>query len=153
MGLDMYVYRTKEDIAKTGHERPADTGIPSSGYLVNGKFDYDKYEKLKKKVQVFYWRKHPGIHGWFQELWSKSGGTGEDTGPGSFNGGDWVRIDSNDLDALEKIVKSEDLPNTRGFFFGSDYGDADEKKNDLKFIAKARKEIAKGYKLFYTSSW
>jgi hypothetical protein len=154
MGLDMHVYRTKENIAKVGHDRPADSMIPHEKFMVNGKLDWDKYETFKKKVEVFYWRKHANLHGWFHELWLRSGGKSlTDEFGDNFNGGDWVRIDAEDLDALEAGIKRQNLPHTTGFFFGASSGDLDEMKDDLKFIKKARAQLAKGYKLFYTSSW
>jgi hypothetical protein len=154
MGLDMYVYRTAEKIAKIGTERPFDTTIPENKYIVDGKLDWDKYRKLLDKVRICYWRKHADLHGWFQQLWASNGGKpASDYFGDNFNGGDWVRIDSEDLDTLEASIKGKNLPHTTGFFFGTSYGDADEKAYDLKFISKARRQLAKGYSLFYTSSW
>jgi hypothetical protein len=156
MGLDMYVYRTKQDIPKVGNERPADSQVREDQCLVEGKFDWNKYERLKKKLnaEVFYWRKHPDLHGWFKTLWQDNGGKPKSDYFGDdFNGDDWVRIDEIYLDDLEEDMNVNMLPHTRGFFFGQSYHDDDERKNDLKFIKKARALLKKGWKLYYTSSW
>jgi hypothetical protein len=130
MGLDMHVYKTKEDIGDVGKKRPDDT------------------------IEVMYWRKHPNMHGWFERLWLERGGV-EDVNDvfGGFNGGDWVHVKLEDLDRLEKDIISNSLPHTTGFFFGASYHDEDEIKADLEFVKKARAELQNGYKLFYTSSW
>jgi hypothetical protein len=151
----MYVYRTKLGIPKVGTERPADTEVDSKEYTDGkGRYNWDKYEKARAKVQVAYWRKHADLHGWFKQLWETNGGKPASEHFGDdFNGGDWVRIDLEDLDALEAAIQGKALPHTTGFFFGSSYGDNDERTEDLAFIGRARQEIAMGYTLFYTSSW
>jgi hypothetical protein len=155
MGLDMYVFRTKHDIDEVGTEPPADTVVDSSQFLTaKGDLDWKAYDAAQKKVQVHYWRKHPDVHGWFFELWSKKGGKPASSHHGdNFNGGDWVRIDAEDLDALERDVKAGSLPHTEGFFFGESNGSIEEQAEDLEFIANAREDLKQGYKLFYTSSW
>jgi hypothetical protein len=67
-----------------------------------------------------------------------------------------------DIDNLEKAIMGFNLPETEGFFFGTDsylcydnegttlpaseYG---YKEEDLSFIKKAREALAKGKKVFY----
>ena len=159
MGLDMHVYKTKDKIAPIGTTRPSDTVVPDDICVKTTKtgkttFDFDKYNDLKSKFEVAYWRKHANLHGWFKQLWNARGGKPSSKYFGdNFNGGDWVRIDAADLDALENAITHKKLPHTTGFFFGASYGDEDEITYDLKFIADARQALADGYNLFYTSSW
>jgi hypothetical protein len=133
MGLDMYVYRTKVEIPDVGFEYP------------------ENVETDFKNSEVFYWRKHPNLHGWFKQLWeSKGGKPTSDDWSADFNG-DNVKIALADLDKLEADLYN--LPDTKGFFFGSSYGDDREVADDRKFIVVARQAINDGYNIFYSSSW
>ena len=62
-----------------------------------------------------------------------------------------VNVAAEDLDDLEKAVNEESLPSTSGFFFGQSC--VEDKEGDLEFIAAARKAIADGYLIYYTSWW
>lgn len=94
---------------------------------------------------LFYWRKHPNLHGWMEELYRAKGGTDE-----AFNN-NTVRLDLKDLDALEEAVNAGTLPETTGFFFGESVPEhADE---DRRFLKLAREAIAQGYVVFYDSWW
>jgi hypothetical protein len=121
MGLDMYAFTTREDIPPVDFADPADT------------------------AKLFYWRKHPNLHGWMETLYRAKGGKDE-----QFNLAP-VRLVVSDLDALEKAVRENALPETSGFCFGQSR--AEEKNCDLKFICKARDAIASGKAVFYTSWW
>ena len=90
------------------------------------------------------WRKHPNLHGWMEQLYRSKGGLQE------FNC-TTVRLDAADIDALEKAVLAEALPKTDGFFFGQSR--AENKAEDLEFIAEARKAIAAGLVVAYDSWW
>jgi len=122
MGLDMYAFSTK----------------------AKPKTEVDFETKNFQPDEVHYWRKHPNLHGWMQNLYDMKGGTSPD-----FNG-DCVVLDSEDLDNLEQDIKDGNLPDTTGFFFGqSDDGDED----DLLFVTNARKAIKEGKTVYYTSWW
>ena len=123
MGLDMYAFSTK---AKPETEVDFSTK------------NFDTNE-------LHYWRKHPNLHGWMQNLYDMKGGTSD-----SFNG-DCVVLDSEDLDNLEYDIKNGNLPDTSGFFFGNSSGDEDN--DDLDFVNKAREEIKNGNTVYYTSWW
>jgi hypothetical protein len=56
------------------------------------------------------------------------------------------------LDNLEKSITSKTLPETAGFFFGSD-SDEYYKENDLEFIRKAREALDAGLHVEYNSWW
>jgi hypothetical protein len=121
MGLDMFAYTTTADIPTVDFDEPGDA------------------------AELFYWRKHPNLHGWMEALYRSNGGTDEKFNLNS------VRLEGSDLDALEAIVKANKLPMTTGFFFGE--SQAEHKQDDLAFIQKARAALNNGLKLFYTSWW
>ena len=100
---------------------------------------------VNKPREIAYWRKHPNLHGWMEQLWRERGGTGD------FNG-DELELTAEDLDNLEYDVQNNRLPPTSGFFFGEGADDY-YKKDDLKFIQEARAEMFLGLKVFYNSSW
>ena len=126
MGLDMYAFSTK---AKPKTEVDFET------------------KNFEPQDEVAYWRKHPNLHGWMQNLYDMKGGTSSD-----FNG-DCVVLDSEDLDNLEQDIKDGNLPDTSGFFFGESANNDEENENDLLFVTKAREAIAEGKTVYYTSWW
>jgi hypothetical protein len=121
MGLDMYAFTTNENVPAVDFPDPADA------------------------ADLFYWRKHPNLHGWMEALYRTKGGVDDD-----FNVAP-VRLDATDLDALEEVIKRNGLPETTGFFFGESR--PEEKTRDVEFIRKAREAIAGGKRVFYTSWW
>lgn len=127
MGLDMYASsrKTKPDSAIDFRTEDED--------IVDG--------------ELFYWRKHPNLHGWMQHLYVEKGG---DADPSSFNCVS-VLLTAEDLDRLEKDVREDNLEHTEGFFFGASR--PDDKQDDLRFIAKAHEAIAAGQFVFYSSWW
>lgn len=124
MGLDMYAFKTRHEI--------------------DGEVDFSVPEGQSE--EVFYWRKHPNLHGWMEDLYDKKGGQEE------FNCVN-VLLTEQDLDELEKDINGNALPETAGFFFGKSYGSQEEKAEDLEFISQARSAIKDGYKVYYTSWW
>jgi len=118
-------------------------------FYEGAEFDETAREYVNTKVsrprELAYWRKHPNLHGWFQQEWENQGNTG------SFNG-DELEITWDMLDRLESDVREGRLPPTQGFFFG-DNADAEYYNDDLEFIRNARAEIFSGFKVFYNSSW
>lgn len=121
MGLDMYAMVTKE--------------------VLDGDVDF----KAEEAREIFYWRKHPNLHGWMEQLYYDKGGTAS-----SFNCV-CVALHADDLDRLEQAVKAQGLPGTSGFFFGA--SDGTETEGDLEFVRMARDAIADGYTVFYDSWW
>ena len=95
--------------------------------------------------EIAYWRKHPNLQGWMENLWRKKGGEGE------FNCVE-VELTFEDLEQLETAIERAELPETQGFFFGFN-SDDEYKENDQEFIREARQHIADGYKVVYTSWW
>lgn len=93
--------------------------------------------------EVCYWRKHPNLHGWMEQLWRSKGGEGTFYGP--------VMLTESDVLNLKEAVEKETLPETFGFFFGS--SDGREKKVDLECIEKMLQAIRRNSLIYYTSSW
>jgi hypothetical protein len=102
-------------------------------------------KKVSKPREIAYWRKHPNLHGWMQQLWESKGNEGD------FNG-DELELTWQDLDALELAVTHGQLPTTGGFFFGNPC-DEHYREQDLEFVKNARAELFMGLKVFYNSSW
>ena len=97
------------------------------------------------KKELSYWRKHPNLQGFMENLWRSKGNDGE------FNCVD-VELTLDDLDALEVAIDKEELPETRGFFFGEG-SDDHYLEQDRDFILAARNSIGWGYTVVYSSWW
>ena len=134
MGLDMYAYTA----ARAGQQNE----FWETGEFVDGEF---VNTKVTEPVELAYWRKHPNLHGWMQQLWESRGNEG------NFNG-DELELTAEDLDDLELAVTHGQLPTTGGFFFGNP-SDEFYREQDLEFIKNARAELFMGLKVFYNSSW
>ena len=135
MGLDMYAYvAKKKDEMKEYYES----------------YDYETDSgPVTKPREIAYWRKHPNLHGWMEQLWNSRNGGNCDSA--NFNGIE-LELTWEDLEVLELDVIGGTLPNTTGFFFGND-SDDHYREQDLKFIRDARAELFCGLKVFYNSSW
>ena len=96
-------------------------------------------------MELAYWRKHPNLQGFMEELYREKGGEGE------FNCED-VELTLDDLDALEQTLDSEALPETVGFFFGQN-SDDHYAETDREFIREARAAIKQGDTVVYSSWW
>ena len=140
MGLDMYAYVA----GKKGQQRE---------YYETAEFnettrDFEN-KTITKPHEIAYWRKHPNLHGWMEQLWNSRNGGNEDGS--NFNGIE-LELTWEDLEVLELDIIAGTLPNTTGFFFGND-SDDHYREQDLKFIRDARAELFLGLKVFYNSSW
>ena len=129
MGLDMFAWRVAKDDAINDFEIAKDE---------DGQF---------KLEEMFYWRKHHDLHGWMERLYRSKGGTAQ-----SFNCVR-VRLTKTDLDLLEHDVLNGKLPETTGFFFGTNPPDEDSMKRDMEFISAAKVAIASGDAVYYDSWW
>jgi hypothetical protein len=145
MGLDMYAY--------VGQQGQREEYYEGDGDFVDG--EWTPKNGVPKPREIAYWRKHPNLHGWMEQLWLKKSRPGiaancEDADI-SFNGIE-LELVWEDLDELERAVTHKQLPSTSGFFFGNS---ADEVyyKDDLEFIKNAKAELFLGLKVFYNSSW
>ena len=136
MGLDQYAY-----VAAKANQR--DEFYDSAEYDTSVKEFVSK--TVSKPREIAYWRKHPNLQGWMHQLWESKGNQGD------FNG-DELELTWEDLDALERAVTHNQLPETTGFFFGNP-SDEHYRESDLQFIKEARAELFLGLKVFYNSSW
>lgn len=114
---------------------------PSSPVDFRTDFEYAE----QNKQHLFYWRKHPNMHGLMESLYRQKGGRSEE-----FNCVN-VQLFKEDLDLIEKAVNDNGLPETSGFFFGQ--SGEEDKKRDLEFIAKAREALDDGFVIWYSSWW
>ena len=145
MGLDMYAY-----VGQKGQYKE---------YYENANWDEqtkDFVSPVSKPNELWYWRKHPNLHGWMEQLWIRKmkeaeEAVNDDSGWGSFNGIE-LELTWDDIDELEKDIRGKRLPTTTGFFFGNP---SDEYYFDegLKFCIAAKAELFLGQKVFYNSSW
>jgi len=141
MGLDMYAY-----VAAGAGQHEA--------FYEDGEFDHTLKEfvnpKVSKPREICYWRKHPNLHGWMEQLWlSKNKERG--VVDSDFNGVE-LELTWEDIDALEQDIRQGALPHTTGFFFGNP-SDDHYREQDLKFIRDAKAELFCGLRVFYNSSW
>jgi hypothetical protein len=123
MGLDMMAYKTKNQI--------------------NESVDFSTKELQLEELH--YWRKHPNLHGWMEDLYRSKGGQADE-----FNCVN-VELSESDLLNLKSTIESGNLPETGGFFFGRT--DGTEYADDLEFVDAALESINEGYSVFYTSWW
>jgi hypothetical protein len=112
--------------------------------------------KVTKPRELAYWRKHPNLQGWMEQLWLRknkpNGSSGQEESWGSGFNGIELELTLEDLNELETVIKEHQLPKTVGFFFGHD-SDQHYYQQDLEFVRQARAELFMGLKVFYNSSW
>lgn len=139
MGLDMYAYTA----SRAGQ---------SDEWWANAVLDPDTKDfvnpRLSRPVEISYWRKHPHLHGWMEQLWQSRSNPGPDA---VFNGVE-LELFREDIDRLEQDILDGMLPETQGFFFGDNASDY-YREQDLEFVKNARAELFLGLRVFYNSSW
>ena len=143
MGLDQYAYAAmragQRDDWWEGAEMDADTKE-----YVN--------PNLTRPRQLMYWRKHPNLQGWMQQLWESRDRPGaDDDSDTQFNGVE-LELEWRDIEQLESAIQRRRLPATTGFFFG-DNSDDYYIEQDLEFCREARAALFLGERVFYNSSW
>ncbi len=119
-------------------------GLDQYAFARKGEPNYDA-GAIHEEHEVAYWRKHPNLQGWMEDLWRSKGNEGE------FNCVD-VELTFEDLEKLEAAIEDAKLPETHGFFFGNNSDDL-YKETDQEFIREARQYLSDGYKIVYTSWW
>jgi hypothetical protein len=108
-------------------------------------------DTVTKPYEIAYWRKHPNLHGWMEQLWVSKGRPRQSVGWPIFNGIE-LELTWDDLDNLERAIRNGQLPDTEGFFFGKP-SDNHYYEQDLEFVNNAKAEVFLGLKVFYNSSW
>ena len=110
----------------------------------------DQYARTQnakgESTDIAYWRKHPNLQGFMEELYHERGGTEE------FNCVD-LELTIEDIERLEKCIEKDILPHTKGFFFGESSRDSDDIEYDISFCEVARQEIEAGKTVVYSSWW
>ena len=139
MGLDQYA------TARKGEPRKVPQTWTTTDADGNEEEVVEYYNEWDDTIQLAEWRKHPNLQGWMEELWYEKGGEGE------FNCVD-LELTLENLDALEATLDEEELPETVGFFFGSN-ADDHYAEADREFIVQARAAIKQGYTVVYSSWW
>ena len=110
-----------------------------------------------EQEELAYWRKHPHLQGFMENLWEEKGrpnanvSSGENPFGSEFNCV-YLELTIEDIEALEASIKGGELPETGGFFFGDDSSEH-YKEADLEFCANARKALADGQTVVYSSWW
>jgi hypothetical protein len=108
------------------------------------------------KTEIAYWRKHPNLQGWMENLWENKGRPNANDESDSMGLSEFncvpVELSYEDLDSLEKDIQNSSMPQTAGFFFGNDSDDY-YKEKDLEFIQSARFALDNGNKVYYDSWW
>lgn len=127
MSLNMFAFKCKK------------RGNPKMIAMVDFKAPEDSKE-------IMQWLKHPNLHGWMERQYRLK------DGQGNFNEQN-MELELKDFNKLEKDIKNNRLPKTKGFFFGESTGTPEEVEKDLMFIELAIKYIKEGYSIFYRSSW
>ena len=136
MGLDQHAVARKGEPVKR-EERY--TLTDSDG---NTTEEVEYYNEWEDSYELAEWRKHPNLQGFMQDRWC---------GDGDFNCAD-LELTLEDIDELEESVNGAELPDTDGFFFGADSSEV-YKEKDLQFCVDARKALAHGYTVVYSSWW
>lgn len=130
-------------------------------------YAHAKWDGIEEQEQLCYWRKHPNLNAWMEELYYKKNnlsdapGLLEEVGDGTiirhtsmasqFNCEN-VELNEEDLDNLAVLIKNNILPKATGFFWG-DGADEEYKEQDLEFIENARKVLSDGGKVLYHCWW
>jgi hypothetical protein len=142
MGLDMYAYvASKRGQYNEFYENAEFNGTTN---------DFES-DTVTKPYEIAYWRKHPNLHGWMEQLWVSKGRPRQSVGWPIFNGIE-LELTWDDLDNLEQAIRHGKLPDTEGFFFGNP-ADSHYYEQDLEFVNNAKAEVFLGLKVFYNSSW
>jgi hypothetical protein len=138
MGLDMYAYVAGRQGQQDEFNQTAELDATTNEFVS---------KTVTKPVELAYWRKHPSLHGWMEQLWQRKNPEDMST----FNGVE-LELTWEDIDELEQAVRHGQLPFTEGFFFGKPADNA-YYEEDLKFCLNAKAELFLGLKVFYNSSW
>ena len=121
------------------------------------KKDEDGYTYYDDNIELAYWRKHPNLQGFMEELWIEKGKPNANLSSDKnqivdeFNCVD-LELGHYDLIKLEEAIKDSELPETGGFFFGDD-SDEYYKEDTLDFVEQAKMAIDDGYTVVYSSWW
>ena len=139
MGLDQYAY-------VTGYRGARDRYYEGAQY--NGTTGELENPSMPAPQELAYWRKHPNLQGWMEQLFYHKGGQCD-----TFNGVE-LELTWEDVDRLEQDILAGAVAElgTTGFFFGN-ASDDHYREHDLEFCRAAKAELFLGRRVFYNSSW
>lgn len=150
MGLDQYAY-----VAARAKQR--EEFYDQEGLEFDGKEWVVPEGGFEKPRELAYWRKHPNLQGWMEQLWFSKNCPGVDIENAerdpTFNGIE-LELTFEDILLLERDITNGVVAKlgTSGFFFG-DPSDDYYRERDLEFVKQAKAELFCGLKVFYNSSW
>ena len=136
MGLDMYAYSAAKAAAKNDY--------------YHAKYELGNENATDPTTELAYWRKHPNLHGWMEQLWIEKTNPNPEADP-MFNGIE-LELTYDDILRLEQDIINKQLPKTTGFFFGES-SDEYYREQDLAFVRQAKADLFVGLRVFYNSSW
>ncbi len=116
----------------------------------HAKYELGNQDVVDPTTELAYWRKHPNLHGWMEQLWQEKTQPDPQSSP-MFNGIE-LELTYDDVLRLEQDIINGELPKTTGFFFGED-SDEYYRDHDLAFVRKAKADLFMGLRVFYNSSW
>jgi hypothetical protein len=105
-------------------------------------------EQNPNVTSLGYWRKHPNLHGFIVNIFAFGV---DDCSP--------IELSRDGLDMTIEAIKKNELPDTRGFFFGQSPTHPDDLKEqmemDVEVMEKAKKWLSlnPNGKVFYQASW
>jgi|TARA_A100001518_G_C1209296_1_gene51879 hypothetical protein len=119
---------------------------------------YGLKRKDGKAEEIAYFRKNNALHGWMEALWVSKGrpfpGTEECGTTETLFNCIPLELSEDDLIKLGQDAKEYNLPETQGFFFGSDSSqNQHHMDNVLEFVDVGLKAIQEGYEIAYNSWW
>ena len=152
MGLDQYAYQVLTELPEEAQPYP--DWVEGTYFIGDDRYENMLFpEEVDEKPTGRYlrsiqqWRKHPNLQGFMSHHWAKATGGKE----GEFNCAKFP-LTVELIDELESCVRNQLLPETEGFFFGSD-ADEEYKEIDLEFCKKAREILTSGGEVLYDSWW
>jgi len=138
----------------------------NAGYLNPKKEQQDNVVDINENIgdrmeSPYYWRKHARMQQFMMELHdSKNNGPAKGQRDGmmdSFNGGDILYLERDDIETLLKLVEQDNLPFCPdGFFWGHQFQEEsmrEYKAQDIQFCKDALQWIDSGLEVWYDCSW
>lgn len=124
MGLDMYLYGTKDSQVTA-----------------------ENFHDAQGTEELGYWRKHNALHGWFFDKWVEEGND-----PESFNCC-YMELTRDNVLTLLLTIQNSQLTQREGFFWGSIDLSGAYYAQDIETFVKALDYMDEGGRVFYHPWW
>lgn len=93
--------------------------------------------------ELGYWRKHPNLHGFMVRTFANGQ---DDQKP--------IPLTAERIRIVIQAILDQKLPQTTGFFFGTSYGDKEERDHDIRVFSQALAKILDhDYTVEYYAWW